>query len=139
VQSTGNNISRWREQRTIQELYRGCEVTNSGDKKVRKLFLCLINEALRHEGVGGVDERLHIFLTSALVGGEWSTSDPCRFTPGTHWIGSWVDPRAGLDNLERRKFLPPPGLNSDPSVVQPVVSAYTDCAVRSILRNGGRI
>jgi hypothetical protein len=38
-------------------------------------------------------------LTSALDGGEWSASRPCRFTPRerappTHWIGGWVGPRA---------------------------------------------
>jgi hypothetical protein len=31
---------------------------------------------------GGVDVEIHIFLTSALVGGELSTSRPGRFTPG---------------------------------------------------------
>jgi hypothetical protein len=31
--------------------------------------------------------------TSALVGGERLASRPGRFTPGTHWIGSWVGPR----------------------------------------------
>jgi hypothetical protein len=41
---------------------------------------------------GGVDVYIHIFLTSALIGGEWSASRPGRFTPGerapfTHWIG----------------------------------------------------
>jgi hypothetical protein len=56
-----------------------------------------------------------LFLTSALVGGEWSTSRPGRFTPrerapGTHWIGGWVDLRAGLYDLENRKFLTLPGL-----------------------------
>jgi hypothetical protein len=54
------------------------------------------------------------FLTSALVGGEWSTSRPGRFTPGTHWIGGWVDPRAGLDDMEKTKFLTPPGLELRP-------------------------
>jgi hypothetical protein len=39
-------------------------------------------------------------LTSALVGDEWSASRPGRFTPGTHFIGGWVDSRAGLDKLE---------------------------------------
>jgi hypothetical protein len=52
---------------------------------------------------GGVDVQIHIFLTSALVGGEWSASRPGNFTPGervpgTHWIGGWVDPRAGPCN-----------------------------------------
>jgi hypothetical protein len=53
---------------------------------------------------GGVDVEIHVFLTSALVGGEWSASRPGRFTPGTHWIGGWVGPRTGLD-VEMRKFL----------------------------------
>jgi hypothetical protein len=28
-----------------------------------------------------VDVQIHVFLTSALVGGEWSASRPDRFTP----------------------------------------------------------
>jgi hypothetical protein len=53
--------------------------------------------------------RIHIFLTSALAEGEWSASRPGRFTPGegapgTHFMGGWVDPRAGLDDLENRTF-----------------------------------
>jgi hypothetical protein len=43
-------------------------------------------------------------LTSALVGGEWSALRPGRFTPGTHWIRGLVDPTAGLDDVEKRKF-----------------------------------
>jgi hypothetical protein len=51
---------------------------------------------------GVVDVYIHIFLTSALAGGEWSASRPCRFTPGnrtpgTLQIGGWVDPRAGIE------------------------------------------
>jgi hypothetical protein len=42
--------------------------------------------------------RSTFFLTSALAVGEWSASRFGRFTPGTHWIGSWVDPRSGLDD-----------------------------------------
>jgi hypothetical protein len=54
---------------------------------------------------GGVDVYIHIFLTSALVGGEWSASRLGHFTPReralrTHWIGGWVNPRAGLDDVE---------------------------------------
>jgi hypothetical protein len=30
---------------------------------------------------GGVDVQTHVFLTSALVGGEWSASRPGRVTP----------------------------------------------------------
>jgi hypothetical protein len=54
---------------------------------------------------GGVDVEVHIFLTSALVGGEWTASHPCRFIPRTHCIVGWVDPRADLDYMENRKFL----------------------------------
>jgi hypothetical protein len=54
---------------------------------------------------GGVDVLIHIFMTSALVGGEWSASRTYLFTPGekapgTHSIGGWVGPRAGLDDVE---------------------------------------
>jgi hypothetical protein len=30
---------------------------------------------------GGVDVYIHIFLTSELIGGEWSASRPGRFIP----------------------------------------------------------
>jgi hypothetical protein len=30
-----------------------------------------------------------------------------RFTPGTHWIGGWVGPRAGLEAEARGKILCP--------------------------------
>jgi hypothetical protein len=53
---------------------------------------------------------IHIFLDSAIAGGEWSASRPGLFThreraPGTHWIGGWMGPRASLDYLEKRKIL----------------------------------
>jgi hypothetical protein len=62
---------------------------------------------------------MHMFLTSVLAGGEWSASRPGRFTPGerapgTHWIGGWMDPIAGMDDLEKRKFLNLPGLELRP-------------------------
>jgi hypothetical protein len=38
------------------------------------------------------------FLISALDGGEWSASRPCRFTPALpRRIGGWVGPRVGVD------------------------------------------
>jgi hypothetical protein len=70
---------------------------------------------------GRVDVYVHIFLTSALVGGKWSASRPGRFTPGegapvSHWIEGWVDPRTGLDVVEKRKILDPTGLELRPLV-----------------------
>jgi hypothetical protein len=49
-------------------------------------------------------------LDSALDGGEWSASRPCRFTLketalDAHWIGGWVGPRAGVDIIEKGKIL----------------------------------
>jgi hypothetical protein len=51
---------------------------------------------------GGVDVQIQDphFLDSTLAGGEWSASRSGRFTPAIHWIGGWVDPRAGLDDVE---------------------------------------
>jgi hypothetical protein len=68
---------------------------------------------------GGVDVEIYIFLTLALVGGEWSASLRKRFNsgeiaPSTHWLGSWVDPRAGLDDVNKRKFLTLQGLELRP-------------------------
>ena len=55
-----------------------------------------------HEGPEG--EQMYsstLPSTSALDGGGWSAPRPGRFTPrertGTHCIGGWVGPRAGLD------------------------------------------
>jgi hypothetical protein len=64
---------------------------------------------------GGVDMQIHIFLTSVLVGGQWSASRPGHFTPGirapgTQWIKGWMGPRAGLGDVEKRQFLTLPGL-----------------------------
>jgi hypothetical protein len=64
---------------------------------------------------GGVDVWIHSFLTSALLGGKWSAPRTGRFTTrerahSTHCIGGWVDPRACLEDVEKRKFLNLPGL-----------------------------
>jgi hypothetical protein len=64
---------------------------------------------------GGVDVQIHVFTTLALVLGELSASCPSHFTPGeiapsVHWIGGWVGPRNGLDDMKSRKILPLPGL-----------------------------
>jgi hypothetical protein len=60
--------------------------------------------------VGKRDVQIHVFLSSALVGDKWSASNPGRFTsgetaPGTHWRRGLVGPRAGLDDVKKRKFL----------------------------------
>jgi hypothetical protein len=69
--------------------------------------------------MGVVPVQTHTFLTSAVAGGEWTASRTGRFTtreraPGTHCIGAWVDPRSGLEDVKKRKFLSLPGLELRP-------------------------
>jgi hypothetical protein len=75
-----------------------------------KLSLCLINQAQCREDIRRSGRISPWFLVSTLDGGECSASRPDRLTPGErapgiYWIGGWVDLRAGLDDLEKRKFL----------------------------------
>jgi hypothetical protein len=67
---------------------------------------------------GGVAVVNHIILTSALAGGEWSASRPGRFTSGEEpqcpLEKRLVAPRAGLDDVEKRKFLTLPELELRP-------------------------
>jgi hypothetical protein len=70
----------------------------------------------------GVEVIAPPFVTSALDRGEWLASRPGRFTPeertsGIHWIGGWVDVRAGLDALEKRKVLLLPGVEPRPVAI----------------------
>jgi hypothetical protein len=60
---------------------------------------------------------------------RWSASRSGRFTPGgraagSHWTGGWVGPTAGLDDMEKSKFLSLPGLK-----LLPAAGRYTDCAI----------
>ena len=69
---------------------------------------------------GWVEVWLYFSMTVALEGGEWSAARPGRTLPpqerpGTHFIGGWVGPRAGLGRAEN---LVPTGIRS--RTVQPV-------------------
>jgi hypothetical protein len=83
---------------------------------------------------GGVDVQIHIFFTSALVGGELSVSRPCRFTPrerspGTHWIVGWMGPEPVWTLWRRENSWSYRDSSSDPFIVQPVAIRYTDWAI----------
>jgi hypothetical protein len=55
---------------------------------------------------------------------------PRERAPGTHWIGGWSGPRAGLDAVSKRKIpIPRRDSNPDYPIVQAVVSRYTDWAI----------
>jgi hypothetical protein len=66
----------------------------------------------------GVDVEIHILSISALAGGVVSFTPrplyPGERVPGTHWIEGRVDPRAGLDDVEEKKFLTLTGLELRP-------------------------
>jgi hypothetical protein len=57
--------------------------------------------------VWGVKVKLHISLTSALGGGEWSFSHYLYYVEGKnlqyHLIRGWVASRAGLDVVAMKK------------------------------------
>jgi hypothetical protein len=72
----------------------------------------------RHMGNGSIAPP---FLTSALDGGEWSASRPCRFThreraPRTHWIGGWVGPQNRSERYGEEKKISYPAGNINPVV-----------------------
>jgi hypothetical protein len=71
------------------------------------------------------------FLTSELDRGEWLASLPGRFTPGAiacgiYSIGGWMGSRTGLDAVEKRKILPLPGFEPQPSNPQLCRVRYPD-------------
>jgi hypothetical protein len=41
--------------------------------------------------------------------------NPTERAPGTHWIGGWVGPRAGLDTVAKQK-IPSPCRDSNPQL-----------------------
>jgi hypothetical protein len=61
-----------------------------------KFYLCLI-KLYAIKTYGRVDVCIHVFLISARPG----RFIPGERAPGTHWIGGWVGPRAGLDDVKK--------------------------------------
>jgi hypothetical protein len=55
--------------------------------------------------------------------------NPRERAPGTHWIGSWVDPRVGLDDMENWKFLTLQGLEHQPLGRPARSHHHADCAI----------
>jgi len=83
-----------------------------------------------HEGPQGEQRcRSTLSLTSALDGLGGQRHAPAALPPGkrpgTHCIGGWMGPRAGLNGCG--KFRPPPEF--DPRTVQPLASSYIDCTM----------
>jgi hypothetical protein len=73
------------------------------------------------------------FTTSALDGGEWSVSRPCRALPpengGPVPIGQeagWAPEPVWTQMLQEKSSLPAPGSNPDLPVVQSISRHYID-------------
>jgi hypothetical protein len=81
----------------------------------------------------GVDVETHFFLPQHYLEVSGQLHAPAALlpgtAPGTHWIGGWMGPRTGQDDVEKTKFMTLPGLELRPSFVQPVASRYTDCYI----------
>jgi hypothetical protein len=66
----------------------------------------LVEQAMKAQN-GSRGNSSTLSLTLALVGGGWLTPRPTRAAllagsrPGTHFIGGWVGPRAGLDGCRK--------------------------------------
>jgi hypothetical protein len=93
------------------------------DGKNKKLSLCKLRRCLAGTGV-----QLHSLLISALGWDKWWASRFDRFNfseriTGNHWTGGWVDARACLPHLEKRKSLTLEGI--EPRSVHP--TAYSLC------------
>jgi hypothetical protein len=79
-----------------------------------KFPLCIINQTLCHEDVGGGGgSTAPPFLTSALNGDVRSTSHPYRFTPGEIVRRRLGGPQSGSGRCAVEKYLLPlPGIES---------------------------
>jgi hypothetical protein len=76
---------------------------------------------------GGMDVYFRLFLTSALVGGEWSAPRLGRFTPGTHRIRGWVGAPEPIWTTWRGEIsFTHQNSNSDALAFPPVASRYAD-------------
>jgi hypothetical protein len=76
------------------------------------------------------------FLDLGTVGGKWLALLSGRFTlgekvPGTHWIGGWVGPRIGLDDVQKGKFFTLPELELRPLSLSMHVTLYIDWIQRA--------
>jgi hypothetical protein len=84
-----------------------------------------VNLSLCMKTYGGM---IHVFLTLALAGGEWSASHPIHFIPRVP-IRQESGCAPGPVSTTWRKILPYRDSKSDLSDVQPVASRYTGSCI----------
>jgi hypothetical protein len=81
-------------------------------KKKSKAVPLYVMEALGGRGdIAPTHSRPRHLIRWVVSVTPWPLFTPGERTPGTHWTGSWVGPRSGLDPKARRKILSPlPGI-----------------------------
>jgi hypothetical protein len=95
-----------------------CSVSSPSKLRVQSLKGVKVKLSL-YEGVWG-SGCIHPHFIDIGTSWRWLVSftprplHPRERATGTHCIGGWVDPRAGLDDMEQRKFLTLPGLELRP-------------------------
>ena len=99
---------------------------------IRHVYSCKVHPRTGHKGLGGsLDVELYSFFNISTRWGWVVSAVPWLLysweRPGTHCIGGWVGPRAGLDGPQGwsgwvQKILLLPGFN--PWTVQPGESIY---------------
>jgi hypothetical protein len=99
------------------------------------VFACSNTEIVDPNPTRCLDVCMHLFCVRVE-----RPSRPFRFTPGetalgAYWIVGWVGPVAGLDDMEKWKFLILPGLEPRPHSLPAIASWYTDCAAASLNNN----
>jgi hypothetical protein len=70
--------------------------------KKKKSKSIQVHAMLALRGRGGILLLVHDF---GARWGEWSASRPGERTHGSHWVGDWVGPRAGLDVEAKREIV----------------------------------
>jgi len=78
-----------------------CSVRKCSSEQVQQEVLLQTTSVLQDHG--GTAPRFNL----GAICSDWSASRPGPFTPeekapGTHFIGGWVDPSAGLDAVVKR-------------------------------------
>jgi hypothetical protein len=92
---------------------------------VVKIFLHLTNHNTS-KAISRITKHhaIRFYWRNGLYGSEWSASRHGRFSPGvrapsTHWIGAWMCPRSGLDEVAKKDPIIAPVGNRTP-IVQPI-------------------
>jgi hypothetical protein len=100
--------------------------------------ILVLNYTLCHEDIWGNGGIAHAVLSSALGGGEWSTSSPRLFTPSEEstwytWCKRLGGHRTSVNGVKRRIFCPSSESNTDSLVIRQVAVCKSVVIVTELL------